>query len=203
MHFRKVWGIDERDRLDYVLAKAHDHFRIPPLLTIEDWMDRDKLDEVSVIVYLVVLATCLRELKQQKANRSSQVSLGTAAGKGAPTRLYFEGLPDVQNKIFMLQPNIVAGELRQLVGQKMRIDPNGFWIYIIASNEAERVPAEDEPVLENGSTVVLRMVAGSNYYEQDLPSGDGSAPAPAGPTRSAAKKNKKKRLSFFGGKKKT
>lgn len=204
VHFRKVWGIDERDRLEYVLAKAHDHFRIPPLLTIEDWMDREKLDEVSVIVYLVVLATCLRELKQQKASRSSKVSLGSAAaGKGTPTRLYFEGLPDVQNKIFMLQPNIVAGELRQLVGQKMRIDPNGFWIYIIASSGAERVPAEDEPVLESDSTVVLRMVAGSNYYEQDLPSSsDATAASQPGPTRATAKKSKKKRMSFFGGKKK-
>ena len=80
-------------------------------------------------------------------------------------RVYFEGMPDFEFKMFKIYAGISSDELREMVASKLHVDPNSFWIYL-QKDEQERSVGAGEYLLTDPSreVVTVKLVAGSHYY---------------------------------------
>jgi hypothetical protein len=84
-------------------------YNVPPLMTAEDFQnDSANIDELSVMMYVTVLATQLNKRRQQRFNRQSLVMMGgkepTVTKEPMAMRIYFEGMPDFEFKMLKIAP---------------------------------------------------------------------------------------------------
>lgn len=161
-----------KERLATTIDMAHGIYSVPPLFSADDFDDVSQVDEWTITLYVTVLATELNKKLQQRFSRQALVNLSkggdaAATSSGGPEliKIFFEGNPDFDSKMFKLERGITSDDLRTFIATKTHSDPNSFWIFQ-QENNAERNIGSGEYLLTHPEVqvVTIKFVAGSHYY---------------------------------------